>query len=150
MLVIENTAELACRAGEHLGNSPWIEVTQDVINEFGRSTHDLNWVHCDPERAASSPFGATIAHGYYSLALIGGLIQETIDTSFCSLGLNYGLDKVRFPAAVPVGSKVRLNLTLTGTDTIEGGINARYRCVIEIDGSEKPACVAEAIIRYYD
>lgn len=150
MIVFDSTADLTDHVGTHLGSSPWVTMDHRHIRGFGEATHDFNWIHFDAERAAASPFGSIIAHGYHTLALIGGLIQQTIDTSFCSVGLNYGLDRVRFPAAVPVDSRVRLDLHLTDTVPFDGGVDAVYRCVIEIEDGDKPACVAEVIFRYYD
>lgn len=150
MIVFDSTTDLTEHVGQHLGSSPWVTLDERSIRTFGEVTHDLNWIHLDADRAASSPFGSIIAHGYHTLALIGGLIQQTVDTSFCSLGLNYGLGRVRFPSAVPVGARVRLDLHLADTLPFDGGADVVYRCVIEIEDHDKPACVAEVIFRYYD
>ena len=144
------TAELAARLGEELGTSDWVTIDQDLVDHFAIATFDHHWIHTDPERAAASPIGGTIAHGFHSLALIGGLMQQVIDMSACSTALNYGLEKVRFPAMVRSGARLRLRLSLDDVTPVDGGITAVFGCVIEMEGSDRPACVAASVARYLD
>jgi len=142
--------ELKALAGADLGHTGWLEITQDRINAFADATGDHQWIHVDRERAAAGPFGRTIAHGYLTLSLVIPLINELVDVKGVSMGINYGLNKVRFPAPVPVGAKVRLAAQLgavedAGVNAVQGVID----CAIEMEGSEKPACVAQAVLRYY-
>jgi len=142
--------ELKALAGAGLGHTGWLEITQDRINAFADATGDHQWIHVDRERAAAGPFGRTIAHGYLTLSLVIPLLNELIDVKGVSMGINYGLNKVRFPAPVPVGAKVRLAAQLgavedAGVNAVQGVID----CAIEVEGSEKPACVAQAVLRYY-
>ena len=142
--------ELKALAGTDLGPTGWLEITQDRINAFADATGDHQWIHVDRERAAAGPFGRTIAHGYLTLSLVIPLLNELVDVKGVSMGINYGLNKVRFPAPVPVGAKVRLAAQLgavedAGVNAVQGVID----CAIEMEGSEKPACVAQAVLRYY-
>ena len=142
--------ELKALAGAGLGHTGWLEITQDRINAFADATGDHQWIHVDRERAAAGPFGRTIAHGYLTLSLVIPLLNELVDVKGVSMGINYGLNKVRFPAPVPVGAKVRLAAQLgavedAGVNAVQGVID----CAIEMEGSEKPACVAQAVLRYY-
>ena len=136
--------------GEHLGNSDWHEITQEQVNLFGDATGDHQWIHVDPERAKSGPFGGTIAHGYMTVSLVPFLLQEVWKVTGMKMGLNYGLNKLRFPAPVPVGSKVRADVTLASVEEVGGGgLQTLLAVTIEIEGQEKPACVAEILYRYY-
>ena len=147
---INGIADLKTLVGQHVGQSDWVTIDQTSIDAFANNTHDHNWIHVDPHRAASTSFGATIAHGYHSLSLIGGLIQDIFIIDGVRMGLNYGIDKARFPQAVPVDSKVRLSVELTGV--VDAGVDAadaHYHCVIEVDRFAKPACVADIVFRYY-
>jgi acyl dehydratase len=142
--------ELKALAGADLGHTGWLEITQDRVNAFADATGDHQWIHVDRERAAAGPFGGTIAHGYLTLSLVIPLLNELVDVKGVSMGINYGLNKVRFPAPVPVGSKVRLAAQLGAVE--DAGVNAVQVAVdltIEVEGSEKPACVAQALYRYY-
>jgi acyl dehydratase len=136
-------------AGSELGAGDWLEITQERVDTFAAATDDRQWIHVDPDRAAEGPFGVTIAHGYLTLSLIIPLFNELLRIEGVSMGVNYGLDKVRFPAPVPVGSKIRLVGKVGDVDDIPGGIQMHLSFTVEIEGSAKPACVAEAIYRQY-
>jgi len=135
--------------GQSLGETEWIEITQERINLFADATGDHQWVHVDPERAQDGPFGACIAHGYLSLSLINLFLPQIIDVQGISMGVNYGCNKVRFPSPVIVGSKVRGVAELLQVEEIKGTIQAIIQVTVEIEGKEKPACVVETISRYY-
>ncbi len=134
--------------GKELGVSNWLEVTQKRVDTFADATDDHQWIHVDPARAAAGPFGAPIAHGYLTLSLLVPLIGEVLTVSDASLTVNYGLEKVRFPAPVPVGSQIRLRAVLAAADAVPGGIQATVQCTVEIDGGTKPACVAQIVFRF--
>jgi acyl dehydratase len=148
-IIVSGIDELKARAGEHLGHSEWLEVTQDRINTFADATDDHQWIHTDPERASAGPYGTTIAHGYLTLSLLIPLWSELLEVQGVKMSINYGLNKVRFPAPVPVGSKIRLGATLAAVNDIPGGAEAVVDAVIECEGGAKPACVAQAIYRFY-
>ncbi|WP_199433070.1 MaoC family dehydratase [Qaidamihabitans albus] len=137
--------EFAGAVGEQLGRSDWHTVTQEQVNLFADATGDHQWIHVDPERAAKGPFGAPIAHGYLTLSLIPMLGKEIYRVDNLSMGINYGVNKVRFPQPVKVGSKVRATAELTEISDASQGKQALVRWTIEIDGEEKPACVAETV-----
>jgi acyl dehydratase len=151
MTVIANGLdELKALAGTDLGSTGWLEITQDRVNAFAEATGDHQWIHVDTERAAAGPFGGTIAHGYLTLSLVVHLLNELVEVRGVSMGINYGLNKVRFPAPVPVGSKVRLAAQVGAVE--DAGVNAVQAvmdCTVELQGSEKPACAAQAVLRYY-
>jgi acyl dehydratase len=137
-------------AGNTLGPTDWHEVTQDEVNTFADATGDHQWIHTDPERAATGPFGGTIAHGYLTLSLIIPLWTGLLEIADITMGVNYGLNKVRFPAPVPVGGKVRLTAHLAAVDTLdEKSIQTTVDFAVELEGSDKPAVVAQALYRYY-
>jgi len=136
-------------AGKDLGKSAWLEVTQDRVNLFADATDDHQWIHVDPERAAAGPFGTTIAHGYLTLSLVIPLMGDLLEVSGISMGINYGLDKLRFPAPVKVGSKIRLGGTVAQVDDVPGGVQMLVDVALEIEGEPKPALAARAIYRYY-
>jgi acyl dehydratase len=143
-------AELSGIVGKELGTSEWYEVTQEHVNLFADATGDHQWIHVDPERATKeSPFGGPIAHGYLTLSLLVPLFGTVLRVTDAVMGVNYGLNKVRFPSPVPVGSKVRLTATLSGIEDIAGGKQLTFSCVIEREGGEKPVCIAEPVYRYY-
>lgn len=142
-------ADLPRRVGEQLGQSDWLAVTQQRINTFADATDDHQWIHVDPEKAASGPFGGPIAHGYLTLSLIVPLLTPMLAVGGVSMALNYGLNKVRFPAPVPAGSNVRLSATLAGVEDVTGGVQVEIDCVMEIEGGAKPVCVAQAVYRLY-
>ena len=136
--------------GTHLGFSDWVEITQERVNTFADATGDHQWIHVDVERAnAESPFGGPIAHGYLTLSLGPMLAPQIFAVSGVAMGVNYGAGKIRFPSPVPVGSKLRLGVTLTSVDDIEGGAQVTQEFVFEVEGAAKPSCVAEVIFRYY-
>ncbi|MBM3808607.1 MAG: MaoC family dehydratase [Acidimicrobiia bacterium] len=131
--------------------SPWREVTQEQVTAFADITGDRQWIHVDSDRAArDSQYGGTIAHGFYTLALASRLLRDAAGAiDGARMGVNYGLNKVRFPAPLPCGSRVRGRCTLLAVDDVDGGVQATWRIVIERDGSEKPCCAAEWLVRYY-
>ena len=141
-------AELEGLVGTELGVSDWRIVTQEQVGRFADATDDHQWIHVDPERAArESPYGGTVAHGFLSLSLIVALVSEVVEISDARFGINYGLDRVRFPAPVPVGSRVRGRVSLAGFEPLAGGAQLRFMVTVEREGSEKPCVVAEWITR---
>jgi acyl dehydratase len=143
-------AELPSLKGSRLGTSDWVEVTQDRVNTFADATDDHQWIHVDVERAkAESPFGGPIGHGYLTLSLLIPMWTEVLTVTDAGLAVNYGLNKVRFPAPVPVGSRIRLTATLAGLDEIEGGVQVTVAATIDQEGGGKPVCVAEPVFRFY-
>jgi acyl dehydratase len=151
MTVIANGLdELKALAGVDLGQTGWLEITQQRIDTFADATGDHQWIHVDREKAAAGPFGTTIAHGYLTLSLVIPLLGELMEVKGVSMGINYGLNKVRFPAPVPVDARIRLAARAGAIE--DAGVNAVQVVVdltIEIEGSEKPACAAQALYRYY-
>jgi acyl dehydratase len=141
--------DLVDKVGEPLGESGWLDITQERINTFADATDDHQWIHVDPERAAEGPFGGPIAHGYLTLSLIVPLLTDMLQVEGVRMALNYGLNKVRFPTPVPVGSKVRLKASLAGVEEVAGGVQVLIDCLVEIDGGTKPACAAQAVYRLY-
>lgn len=136
--------------GEHLGYSSYLTVTQEKINLFADATGDHQWIHVDPERAQTGPFGAPIAHGYLTLSLIPALIGEIFLVENMSFGVNYGCNKVRFMAPVPAGSQLRLGVGVRTVDAIEGGVQVVLDATLEIKDAPKPSCVAQVVYRYYN
>ena len=142
-------AELPSFAGKELGTSDWIEVTQERVNLFADATGDHQWIHVDVERAnKESPFGGPIAHGYLTLSLLVPLFLQVLVVTDTAMGVNYGLNKVRFPAPVPVGSKVRLTARLQDVEEVAGGLQLTLAAVIEREGGDKPVCIAEPVFRF--
>jgi acyl dehydratase len=136
--------------GQHLGYSEWHEITQERVNQFAEATGDHQWIHVDVERAKNeSPFGGPIAHGYLTLSLLPALMPEIIHATGFRMGVNYGCNRVRFMSPVPVGSNLRLGAKLVSVDDIAGGVQSVYEMTFEIEGKEKPACVAEVVLRSY-
>ena len=146
---IKGADELKSRVGDHLGYSDWHEVTQEQVNQFAEATGDHQWIHVDPERAKSGPFGGPIAHGYLTLSMAPGLLQEVLTIEGFSMGVNYGINKLRFPAPVPVGKRLRVGATLKAADDVAGGVQPTLELSFEVEGQEKPACIAEVVYRYY-
>ncbi len=140
--------ELPGAVGADLGRTDWVDVTQERIDRFADATGDHQWIHVDPERAAAGPFGTTIAHGYLTLSLVSMLLPELLTVEGVSMGINYGTNKVRFPAPVPAGARVRASGTLASVDEVPGGYQVVADVAIEVEGSEKPACVAESVSRF--
>jgi acyl dehydratase len=146
--VFRGIAELSPAVGSELGVSDWLTVTQQMVDQFAESTGDHQWIHVDPERAASGPFGTTIAHGYLTLALLPVLAEQIFRVDDVTLAINYGTNRVRFPQPVPVGSRIRARATLTSVRSIALGTQVRVLYTIELEGSEKPACVAVGLTVY--
>jgi acyl dehydratase len=143
-------AELPGLVGTELGTSDWFEVTQERVNKFADATDDHQWIHIDVERAKKeSPYGGPIAHGYLTLSLVVPLAAQVLTVTDVGMGVNYGLNKVRFPAPVPVGSKVRASVTLTAVDEVAGGLQLTQAVSIEREGGDKPVCIAEWVVRQY-
>ena len=143
-------AELPSLVGAELGTSDWIEITQERVNTFADATGDHQWIHIDVERAkAESPFGGPIAHGYLTLSLLIPMWSQVLTVTGTTMAVNYGLNKVRFPAPVPVGSKIRLSATLKDVEEVAGGLQLTVGAVIEREGGEKPVCIAELVFRTY-
>ncbi|NKY17943.1 MaoC family dehydratase [Tsukamurella spumae] len=134
--------------GQTLGTTEWVSIDQDRIDLFADATDDHQWIHVDPERAAKGPFGGTIAHGYLTLSLAPVLLQEALVVEEYSAALNYGLDKVRFPSPVPVGSRLRATVGLVSAQDKKGAIEAVFRLTYEVDGAERPACIADTVVLY--
>ena len=149
MLTIHGIDDLKARAGDDLGVSDWYRVTQAEIDAFADATGDHQWIHVDPERAKETPFGGTIAHGYYTLALSPHFMEELLHVDGVALMINYGLNKVRFPAPLPVGDRVRMRLRLAAVDDVAGGVQLTSELTFERDGGDKPVCVAESLSRAY-
>ena len=140
--------ELRTRAGQHLGTSAWHEITQEQVNLFADATGDHQFIHVDPERAKAGPFGQTIAHGYLTLALGPMLMWEVFKVSDATVTVNYGLNRVRFPAPLPVGGRVRADITCAAVEEVRGGLQVTLAITFEHEGGGKPVCVAEALFRY--
>jgi acyl dehydratase len=147
---IEGIAGLKTLVGDHLGYSPYVEITQEQVNTFAEATGDHQWIHVDVERANAGPFGGPIAHGYLTLSLAPMLLPQIFNVSGISMGVNYGAEKIRFPSPVPVGSKLRLGATLDAVDDIAGGAQVTVTAVLEVEGATKPSCVAQVVYRYYE
>jgi acyl dehydratase len=145
VVVLESVTELEQRVGTTLGHSPWWEIGQARIDQFAEATGDFQWIHVDAERAAQGPFGTTIAHGYLTLSLVPLLSSQIYRVEGAAMGVNYGSDKVRFTAPVPVGSRVRGRAELLEVTRLEDGCRTVVRMVVELEGSERPACVAEVV-----
>ncbi|MGA2928601.1 MAG: MaoC family dehydratase [Solirubrobacteraceae bacterium] len=141
--------ELRHRTGSHLGYSAWHEITQDSVDRFADATDDHQWIHVDAERAKDGPFGQTIAQGYLVLSLATPLLAEILDFEATKLIVNYGLNRVRFPTPVPVGSRIRLGVFLKDVQDVPGGAQAVVDATFELEGAAKPACVAEILFREY-
>jgi len=135
--------------GQQVGYSEWQAITQDRVNVFADATDDHQWIHVDPERAKNGPFGGPIAHGYLTLSLAPVLLNQVLRVDNMKFGVNYGANKVRFPSPVPVGSELRMGVTVTGVDDVEGGVQVTYDLAMEIRDAPKPACVAQVVYRYY-
>jgi acyl dehydratase len=142
--------ELKESIGDHLGYSEWFEIDQARVTAFAEATEDRQWIHVDPERAAAGPFRTTVAHGFLTLSLVPALASQVYRVDGIRMGLNYGLNKVRFPAPLPTGSRVRAGVELLGVEeTSDGGVQVQTRVTVEREGGDKPCCVAEPIARFY-
>lgn len=147
--VFNSFESLQAAVGKTLGSSDWVTITQDRINTFADATDDHQWIHVDPVKAKDGPFGDCIAHGYLTLSLMARFLPEILEVKM-KMGVNYGCDKVRFPAPVTVNSRIRgVGQLVTVERTKDGGVQATIRVTVEIDGSDRPACVADTISRYY-
>jgi acyl dehydratase len=146
MRVFTTFDELADAAGADLGTSDWVEITQERVDQFAEATGDHQWIHVDVEKAASGPFGGTIAHGYLTLSLVPWLGSQIFDLQTPGAKLNYGVNKVRFPHPVKVGKRIRLNVTMGEIAEIPSGRQLTLRHTVEIEGEDKPACVAETVV----
>jgi acyl dehydratase len=141
--------DLESRVGEEIAVSPWVDMPQERIDLFAKATEDFQWIHVDRERAKQSEFGTTIAHGYLTLSMLPKLIESTFEFSDRKLGVNYGLNKVRFTSPVPAGAKIRGRFTLAKYEKLEGGVQTTWSVTVEREGGGKPAMVAETISRHY-
>jgi len=147
---VSSIRSLESRVGEEVAVSPWLEITQERIDTFAKAVDDFQWIHVDAKRAAASPFGATIAHGFLTLSILSHLSEQTFSFSDRRMGINYGLNRVRFTSPVPVGSRVRARFTLQKFEPLkENGVQVTWSTVVEIEGKDKPALVAEWIGRHY-
>ena len=150
MTTIESIAKLSEHVGTEVAVSDWFAVTQERINEFAEATEDRQWIHTDPERAArESPFQQPIAHGFLTLSLFSELMKMAMSVDGVRMGVNYGLNRVRFIAPVPAGSRIRGRFTLKALEEIKGGAQGVWEVTVERDGGEKPCCAAEWLVRYY-
>ena len=147
--VFESPHELLDQVGTKLGPTDWLTIEQSRINQFADATEDHQWIHVDPERAKDGPFGAPIAHGYLTLSLASYFLPQLIDVRGVKMGVNVGLDRVRFPNAVKVGAKIRAAGEIVSAEEIKGAVQCVNRVTIEIEGEERPGCVADTISRYF-
>ncbi|SCU77120.1 putative enoyl-CoA hydratase 1 [Cupriavidus necator] len=147
--IFRSAEDIHAAVGQRLGESAWTQITQEQVNQFANATGDHQWLHVDPQRAAQGPYGACIAHGYLTLALVNQFLPELVTVEGMKWGVNYGCDKVRFPAPLRVGARVRGVGELVRAETLQGGVQSVVRMTVEIEGGDKPACVAETISRYY-
>jgi len=148
-ITVDGLDEIKTLVGTDLGASDWLEISQERVNTFADATGDHQWIHVDPERAATGPFGTTIAHGYLTLSLLPYFLPRMWDVQGFSMGLNYGAEKVRFPSPVPVGSTVRCGATVDTVSPVEGGVQVVLTGTIEVVDAPKPSCVAQVVYRYY-
>jgi acyl dehydratase len=140
--------EFVAAEGSQLGPTDWLEITQDRVNLFADATDDHQWIHVDPERAANGPFGGTIAHGLLTLSLLPHFMHQLYTVENITMAINYGYNKVRFITPVPVGAKIRARAEIAGISQLDGAVQATMTTTVEIEGSEKPAAVAESIVRF--
>lgn len=150
MRTFATLADLLACEGQDVATSDWVHMTQERVGRFADATSDYQWIHVDAERARSGPFGATIAHGFLTLSLLPRFLETALHIEGLRMAVNYGLNKVRFTAPVPVGSRIRSHLHLLTVQAVdEGGLQLCWRVTMELEGAAKPACVAEALVRYY-
>jgi acyl dehydratase len=142
-------AELPAHAGDHLGSTAWRTLTQDQVDAFADLTDDHNPIHVDPAHAAGTPFGGTIVHGYFTVSLLAPLLEELLHVDGAALSVNYGIDKLRFPAPVPVGARFRASAELVEVTEVKGGVQVRVAATVDVESSPKPALVAECLFRHY-
>ena len=146
---VQGIAGLEAKVGEHLGYSDYVEITQEQVNLFADATGDHQWIHVDPERAKAGPFGAPIAHGFMTLSLLPEMAASAMQVLDTRMGVNYGLNRVRFPAPVPAGSRVRGRFKLLKFEPIDGGAQLTFEVLMEREGSDKPVCIAESVARRF-
>jgi acyl dehydratase len=146
--IYSSAAELLAADGQDLGTTDWLQIDQARVNLFAEATGDHQWIHVDPERAASGPFGGCIAHGYLTLSLVNLFLPQLLQVDNLSMGVNYGCDRVRFPAAVKVGACVRGRGEIVRVEQLGAAVQATVRVTVEIEGSERPGCVVDTISRY--
>ena len=150
MKTFENLADLQGLVGQEVAVSDWLTITQDQVNRFAQATGDHQWIHVDVERARAGPFGAPIAHGFLTLSLLPQFFASAIEIRNCGMGVNYGLNKVRFTSPVPVGSRLRGRMKLLACEPIDnGGMQMTWQVTVEREGADKPACIAESLARRY-
>jgi acyl dehydratase len=148
-IVLNGVEEVRAAVGRHLGFSEWVEITQERVNEFADATGDDQWIHVDVERAKrESPYGGPIAHGYLTMSLSNGLLPTVVVMEGFAMGINYGVDRVRFPAAVPVGARIRAAVELLEVTDVAGGVQTKMQVTMEVEGTDKPACVIESLSRW--
>ncbi|MDC8784304.1 MaoC family dehydratase [Roseateles koreensis] len=150
MREFETLAELAGCVGQEIGVSDWVLVDQARIQQFADATEDQQWIHTDPQRAVAGPFGATIAHGFLTLSLLPRFFETGFRVKSVRMGINYGLGRVRFPAPVPVGSRLRGHFKLKTLEPVDGGVQLTVVVTVEREGSERPVCIAESLTRQYE
>ena len=146
---VDGVEGFAALVGRHLGHSDWVVVDQERIDRFADATDDHQWIHVDVARARQSPFETTIAHGYLTLSLVPSLLAQVVRSEGVSYALNYGCNKVRFPAPVPAGSTLRLGATVAAVDEVDGGVQVAFDVTLEVRGASKPSCAAQVVYRYY-
>ena len=150
MRVFETLQDLAACVGQEVAVSDWMAVTQEQVNQFAQATGDPQWIHVDVERAKSGPFGGTIAHGFLTLSMLPKFFESSFEIRQTRMGINYGLNRVRFTSVVPVGSRLRARMTLKAAEWIEqGGLQLTWSVTVEREGHDKPVCVAESLSRRY-
>jgi len=149
MTTVAKIDDLQSLVGQHLGYSGWRQITQEQVNQFADATGDHQWIHVDPERAKSGPFGGPIAHGYLTLSLVPALMGQVFAVEGVSMGVNYGANKVRFPSPVPVGAELRMGATLAGVEDVSGGVQVTLDVVLEVKDAAKPSCAAQVVYRFY-
>lgn len=148
-VVLHGLAEVQHAEGRHLGHSEWLEMTQERVNKFAEATGDFQWIHVDVERAKDSPYGGTIAHGYLTLSLASYLVPQIVRYDGFAMAVNYGVDKVRFPAPVLVGARIRAGAEIVEVTEVGAGVQVKTLITIEIENGEKPACVIESLSRWF-
>ena len=150
MKTFQTLSDLAACVGQEVAVSDWITITQQQVNLFAQATGDHQWIHVDPEKAAAGPFGEAIAHGFLTLSLLPRFFELSMEVIDCRMGVNYGLNKVRFMAPVPVGSRLRARMKLLSAEPIDGsGLQMAWEVTVEREGAAKPVCVAESLVRRY-
>ena len=149
-VLFDSLDALRAKIGQEVAVGDWVTVTQEQINRFADATGDHQWIHLDTQRAAAeSPYGTTIAHGFLTLSLLPRLMADALQLPKAKMSVNYGLNRVRFAAPVPAGKRVRARITLLGIEEVKGGVQMSWKVQIEVEGNEKPACIAETLARHY-